>query len=314
MKTLCTSDVERAAAVLRSGALVAFPTETVYGLGADALDAAAVASIFAAKGRPADNPLITHVASVVEARLLADVLPEAAETLLHAFAPGPLTVIVPRGPRVPDAVTAGLDTVGLRIPAHPMAQHFLQACARPVAAPSANRSGRPSPTTAAAVLEDMDGRIACVLDGGPTDAGVESTVVDCTTDPPVLLRHGACTVEALRTVCPALRVSSSAEQQARSPGTRYRHYAPQARVVPVAHPGAAAPGAQHAYIGRHAPPAPEAFGLVAVCDTQAAYAHRLFDFFRQADRAGCCVIFAERAPAEGLGPTINDRVARAAAG
>jgi len=312
--TLLTESPGEAAAVLRRGGLAAFPTETVYGLGADAFQPAAVHAIFEAKGRPADNPLIVHVAERAQIRQVAAAVPETAERLLAAFAPGPLTVILPRHPNVPSVVTAGLDTVGVRVPRHETAHAFLRACETPVAAPSANRSGRPSPTTWRAVQEDLDGRIDCILQGDPAEAGVESTVLDCTTTPPVLLRPGAVPVEALRDVVGTVVVDAGDDDATpRSPGTKHRHYAPAAQVRVVKGPSDAKPGAEIAYIGLDAPPDPAAFGRVFVASSVEAYAHEVFAFFRAADHDNCAVIYAQRVPPAGLGRALNDRLERAAA-
>lgn len=324
MRTVLTRSPADAAAHLRRGKLVAFPTETVYGLGADALRTEAVASIFEAKGRPQDNPLIVHLASAGDVGRVARAVPDAARALLEAFSPGPLTVIVPRRADLPDLVTAGLDTVGVRVPAHPLARDFLVACGTPVAAPSANRSGRPSPTTWQAVRDDLGGRIACILQGGHTEAGVESTVVDCTASPPAVLRPGALDLEALREVVPALQApnrsahaGSNAGPNAgssapRSPGTRHRHYAPDARVRVVEQAADARAGPDAAYIGRTPPPNAEAFGCVRLVPDLETYAHDLFEYFRACDRAGCRVIYAESVPERGLGRAVNDRLRRAA--
>lgn len=316
--TATTTSPEEAAAYIRSGELVAFPTETVYGLGADALSADAVQKIFKAKGRPADNPLIVHVAERDQIRDVAADVPAFAEALLDQFAPGPLTLILPRHPDVPSVVTAGLDTVGVRLPAHPVAQAFLQACDTPIAAPSANRSGRPSPTTWTAVEEDLGGRIACILKGGQTEAGVESTVLDCTVSPPVVLRPGAVSVEALRAVVGPVRVSGeeagdAADEAPRSPGTRHRHYAPTAAVQLVDDPGEAPAGPEAGYIGLDAPLDADAFARSHVVSDVETYAHDLFAFFRECDRAGCSVIYAQTVPEEELGRALNDRLRRAAA-
>lgn len=311
--TLTTSPTE-AAAHLRRGELVAFPTETVYGLGADAFQPDAVRRIFEAKGRPADNPLIVHVAQRQQIDRVAAEVPPAAAQLLDRFMPGPLTLILPKHEDVPSVVTAGLDTVGVRLPGLPMAQTFLEACETPVPAPSANRSGRPSPTTWEAVYEDLDGRIECILQGGRTKAGVESTVVDCTTSPVVVLRPGAVSVEELRAVLGRVRVAPrEEEQEARSPGTRHRHYAPSARVQLVDEPSKASPRPNAAYIGLEAPPHPDAFGAVYVEEDLEAYAHDLFHVFRACDEAGFEVIYAQTVPSAGLGRALNDRLRRAAA-
>lgn len=314
MDTLLTESPGEAAAVLRRGRLAAFPTETVYGLGADAFQSSAVHAAFEAKGRPADNPLIVHVAERAQIRQVAAAVPETAERLLAAFAPGPLTVILPRHSDVPSVVTAGLDTVGVRVPRHETAHAFLRACETPVAAPSANRSGRPSPTTWRAVQEDLDGRIDCILQGNPTEAGVESTVLDCTASPPVLLRPGAVPVEALREVTGTVVVGADGDDDApRSPGTKHRHYAPAARVRIVEGPSDASAAPDAAYIGLEAPAHASAFGRVFAAPSVEAYAHEVFAFFRAADHDKCTVIYAQRVPPAGLGRALNDRLDRAAA-
>jgi L-threonylcarbamoyladenylate synthase len=224
--------IGRAAAVLRQGGLVAFPTETVYGLGADALREKAVQEIFAAKGRPAANPLIVHVPDATAARLLAGDWPEAAERLAEQFWPGSLTLVVPRCAAIPAVVMAGGSTVGLRVPAHPVALALLVAAGLPVAAPSANRSNRLSPTRAEHVAQDLNGRIDLILDGGPAWGGLESTVVDVTTSPPRVLRPGPVTPSQLEAVIgPVVRptlVPGSDAEPLRSPGLLGRHYAPRA--------------------------------------------------------------------------------------
>lgn len=262
-------DLQPAADLLRSGQVVAFPTETVYGLGANALDPDAVQAIFTAKGRPADNPLIVHVADRADLPRLVSQIAGPAAALVDRFMPGPLTLVLPRSPIVPDIVTAGLDTVAVRIPEHPVARRLIELAGVPVAAPSANRSGRPSPTTAAHVLEDMDGIIPLVVDGGACDFGLESTVVDVTGPVPVILRPGAVSAEEIMAVVGPIRMADSAQAEAvaragikrgqaglvdsesgpsagqpaisektlpaaaapRSPGMKYRHYAPRTPVM-----------------------------------------------------------------------------------
>lgn len=312
MTTVCTTDPEEAAAVLRRGGLVAFPTETVYGLGADAFAPEAVRAVFRAKERPADNPLIVHVASRAAVNALVRAVPPSARALMDHFFPGPLTLVLPRQAIVPDVVTAGLDTVGVRMPRHPVARAFLEAAGTPVAAPSANRSGRPSPTSWPWVHDDLDGRVDCILQGDRSEAGLESTVVDCTEELPVVLRAGAVTLEALRAVVPSVGGTAPTATHRRSPGTRHRHYAPEAQVLLVDDPHDAVAGPAHAYVGLEAPAVPAGFGLVLVCDDAAAYGHELFDFFRRADAAGCTRIYGQRAAPEGLGRALNDRLARAA--
>lgn len=225
--------VERAATALLRGELVAVPTETVYGLAARAFDPEAVQAIFAAKGRPADNPLIVHVDGGVEG--VVEAWSTTAQALAKAFWPGPLTLVCPRHPSVPDVVSAGRPTVAVRCPDHPIMRALIRRVG-PLAAPSANRSGRPSPTTAEHVLHDLDGRIAGVLDGGPCAEGLESTVVDVTSTPPMVLRPGTITIAQLRDVIGSIDVHPSVlapvdDVDARAPGMRYRHYSPDAEVV-----------------------------------------------------------------------------------
>lgn len=236
-----TDAVLEAGRILNRGGLVAFPTETVYGLGANALDGRAVARIFAAKGRPADNPLIVHVAGREEVKHLAQSIPPAAEILMEVFWPGPLTLVLPAGPAVPPETTAGLQTLAVRMPAHPVALALIRAAGTPLAAPSANLSGRPSPTTAEHVLQDLGGRIEAVLDGGPAGVGVESTVLDLTAPVPLILRPGGVTPEELREVLGEVEVEAAIGDRPRSPGMKYVHYAPRAPLYLVeGEPGAVA--------------------------------------------------------------------------
>lgn len=325
--------IQEAAQRLRAGQLVAFPTETVYGLGADALNADAVRSIFAAKGRPADNPLIMHICDPAQLNGLVTV-PERAPALMRAFWPGPLTILMPRSDRVPDAVTAGLSTVAVRFPSHPVARDLLAACGVPVAAPSANRSGRPSPTTAAHVLEDMDGRIPLILDGGPCAVGLESTVLDLSGDAPCILRPGGVTKDMLEdilgpvSVAPSVLKPLAEGEVARSPGMRYRHYAPQGSITLVTGAERDVTAAlrrlwQDAHDdGRRACVmcftehmaalsgcSPHDIGSIA---DPAETAERLFDVLRRLDSEGMDVIFSETLPAEGVGLAVMNRLGRAA--
>ena len=234
------SKLDEAVRVLKEGGIVAFPTETVYGLAANALDASAVQRIFDAKGRPSDNPLIVHVSSLDMLHMVTEKMPEVYDELVNSFWPGPLTVLMPRGPRVPDIVTAGHRTVAVRIPAHPVALALIAKCGFPIAAPSANTSGRPSPTNAEHVVADLASRVdgLIVLDGGPCQSGVESTVLDGISDRKVILRPGGVTVEQIRTVRGFERAGvykryegSTMESNPTTPGMKYKHYSPDAQVI-----------------------------------------------------------------------------------
>ena len=232
-------ELKEAAGILRSGGLVAFPTETVYGLGGNALDEDAARKIYAAKGRPSDNPLIAHVSCVEEVEPLVKEIPEAGRKLMEAFWPGPLTMIFPKSDKVPYGTTGGLDTVAIRMPDDPVANRLIALAGVPVAAPSANTSGRPSPTTADHVWQDMNGRIEMIIDGGPVGIGVESTIVDVSSAVPAVLRPGAITMEMLEAVLgdvsvdPAILGPLSADVRPKAPGMKYKHYAPKADLTLV---------------------------------------------------------------------------------
>ena len=233
-KQIKDEELAEAAQILRDGGLVAFPTETVYGLGANALDEAAAKKIYAAKGRPSDNPLIAHISCLEELKPLVAYIPETGRKLAEAYWPGPLTMVFPKSDIVPYGTTGGLDTVAVRMPSDPVANRLIRLAAVPVAAPSANTSGRPSPTTAQHVWQDMEGKIEMILDGGPVGIGVESTIVDVSGDVPTLLRPGAITMEMLREtvgrveIDPAIQAPPSADLRPKAPGMKYRHYAPHA--------------------------------------------------------------------------------------
>ena len=236
--TPSASSLAPAASALAEGRLVAFPTETVYGLGANALDPAAASAIFGAKRRPADNPLIVHVSddsamlhTVAEMDALSPAVRSAVEDAMGSFWPGPLTLLLPKTSAVPELVTAGHPTVAVRMPGHPVAAALIAAAGVPIAAPSANLSGRPSPTTAAHVVADLDGRVPFVVDGGPCAFGVESTVVDLMADPPLILRPGGVTLEQLRALFPSISVFEGSVDKPATPGLKYTHYSPDAPVV-----------------------------------------------------------------------------------
>jgi L-threonylcarbamoyladenylate synthase len=314
--------VARAAAVLRAGGLVAFPTETVYGLGANALDAAAVARIFAAKGRPANNPLIVHVAGPADATRVAAAWPDSAALLAGRFWPGPLTLVLPKRPEVHDAVTAGGPTVAVRVPAHPVALALIRAAGVPVAAPSANRSGYISPTRAEHVLKGLDGRIEMVLDAGPVPGGIESTVLDLTGDPPRLLRPGLVTPAQIEAVigpiagpAPAARPS---EQPLPSPGMLSRHYAPRAPLELAEDGGRRVEELRRAdlrvgWLTFEAPPADHAEVVAVVMPRDAeGYAARLYEALHALDGRGVDRIIVTLPPDSQEWLAVRDRLRRAA--
>ncbi len=313
MKTKITESPSIAARYIQRGEVVAFPTETVYGLGANIFDEEAVRKIFIAKERPADNPLIAHIYDLSQIEQIASGVSEVAASLIKAFFPGPLTLILPRNERVPLVATAGLETIGVRMPKDPIARQFLRACGTPIVAPSANLSGRPSPTTWRAVRADMQGRISCILRGDRTKIGLESTVVDCSTETPAILRAGAVTLEELSAVAPQIRLLSETGPGApKSPGMKHRHYAPKAKVVLAPSPQDAIPADSSAYLGLETPPNAGSFKRILICGDAEEYARELFNFFRECDERGIETIFCQTVAEEGLGLAIMDRIRRAA--
>lgn len=325
--TAAPESIAEAAALLRRGELVGMPTETVYGLAANALDGDAVRRIFVAKGRPQDNPLIVHIAAWEELLPLVAAIPKGARQLADAYWPGPLTMIFPKSDRIPPEVSGGLETVAIRMPSHPVAQALIRESGCPLAAPSANRSGSPSPTTAAHVLADMDGRIAAIVDGGSCAVGLESTVVDLTGERARLLRPGGITVEMLRAVLGEVEVDSAVTQPlaegaaAASPGMKYKHYAPAAHVILVK----GTPAAYTAFVKEKA-----ADGVAALCFEEEApqlpvpcvtygrqadaaeQAQQLFDALRYLDTIGAHTVYAACPSADGLGLAVYNRLIRAA--
>ncbi|MDR2505399.1 MAG: threonylcarbamoyl-AMP synthase [Oscillospiraceae bacterium] len=326
METLLLRESEaltRAAELLKRGEVVAFKTETVYGLGANAFDKRAVHKIFEAKGRPLDNPLIAHIADISMWKSLAREIGGGALSLAERFWPGPLTIILPKAMFIPDEVTAGLDTIAARMPRSPFALELIRECGFPIAAPSANLSGKPSPTTAAAVLEDMDGRIPLIADGGVCEVGVESTVISLV-DEPKVLRPGAVTLEQLREFIPDIVLADSIAGKPMSPGMKYRHYAPLAKLVPAS--GTA--DEQAAFLCTQYDITPNA---IVICseETAAKLSSRrhiilgsrnspavilsnLFESLREADRRGAETIFMETFGADGAFLAFRNRVQRAA--
>ena len=316
-------ELESAAQLLRAAELVSFPTETVYGLGANALNASAVKKIFVAKGRPSDNPLIVHIADFDQVAIVAREVPTVANLLMQRFWPGPLTIVLPKRPEVVKQVTGGLDTVAVRLPNHSIAIELIRHAGFPLAAPSANRSGYPSATTWQAVAEDLDGRIAGLVCGEPTQFGLESTVVDATVDPPRILRPGSVSFEQLQDVCAEIEpyshhTTSPNATAVNSPGLKYRHYQPRARVIVVSDVTtdsefaiAVAATSVVDYVGINSPRNPSRFRSILVCSNASEYAAKLFDFFRKADLSHADVVCCEAVKEIGIGVALLDRLRRA---
>ena len=310
-------DIEKAAEIIRGGGLVAFPTETVYGLGADALDVLAVSKIYRAKGRPSDNPMIVHIADrSMLTELAAEVTPDM-EKLMDAFWPGPMTMIVKRLPVVPDVTTGGLDTVGVRFPSNPVAQALIKAAGCPIAAPSANLSGKPSPTTAAHVINDMMGRADAIIESGDCEHGIESTVIDMTGVIPIILRPGVITSKMMGEVLgkkvkldPALNARVGENFQPRSPGMKYKHYAPQAEMRIYA--GEAAKVRETIETEASKLRAAGQTVKVIAFDDEVSAAHDLFAMLRAADKENVDVILAAALPEEGLGFSVMNRMLKSA--
>jgi L-threonylcarbamoyladenylate synthase len=334
LKTLCLpadeGSIAQAAKLLQAGDIVGFPTETVYGLGANALDDTAVRKIFAAKERPADNPLIVHIAELSEMEPLCRIN-QAALRLAAAFWPGPLTMILPKKDVIPPAVSAGLETVAIRMPSHPVARALIKACGLPIAAPSGNRSGRPSPTLASHMMEDMDGRIPLILDGGACSVGVESTVVTLVGDVATVLRPGGITPDMIAAVLGEVQVADSVMRPLRegeaapSPGMKHKHYAPRAQMT--LYEGEAAHVAAR-ICREYDALADQSHALILAAEghlslygdrrtgnlgpDEASAAHRVFALLRQADDEGITRVFSETYPETGVGLAVMNRIVRAA--
>ena len=315
MKTLLTNNPKQAAKFIKKAEVVAFPTETVYGLGANAFDESAVKKIFRLKGRPRDNPLIVHVSGKSQIKIIAESVGEIAKELIDKYFPGPLTVILKKNEIIPDVVTAGLDSIAIRMPLSKPARDFIKACGVPIAAPSANISGSPSPTTFRHVLEDFNGKVPCILIGPHSRYGLESTVIDCTGDIPVVLRPGIITIEELRKTDKRIKLVKR-KGRARSPGTKYRHYSPKAKVIVVKSVPKNKLNMSSAYIGVKSllPVYRRKLGMYRRCKSKLDYAKSLFSFFRECDAGGIKTIYAERVEERGVGLAVMNRLRKAAFG
>lgn len=305
-------DIPRAAQMIREGRLVAFPTETVYGLGANALDPEAIARIYEAKGRPASSPLIVHVDSPEMARELVSEWPAEADLLVRRYWPGPLTLVLNKSACVPDALSAGLGTVGLRVPAHPLVLELIRAAGVPIAAPSANRFTRLSPTTAEHVRRGLGGRVDLILDGGPTTVGIESTVLSLAGPRPVLLRPGMISRQELEASIGPVEIATTTPDRAHpAPGMHWKHYSPSTPLVIVG-PGVLPDQGRGAVLWRLRPV--EAARSVRMPEDPAAYAAALYQILHEMDEEGWDWIAVEKLPETGEWAGIRDRLARAAAG
>jgi L-threonylcarbamoyladenylate synthase len=316
--------LHEAVAVLHRGGIVAFPTETVYGLGADALNESAVRKVFQAKGRPSDNPLIVHIADEAHILLFAAEFPEKGKQLAKHFWPGPMTLVVKRHSRVPNIVTANLETVAVRIPNHPVTLALLKEFNSGVVGPSANTSGKPSPTTAQHVADDLDGKIDIILNAGATTIGVESTVIDVTLDPPMILRFGGLSREEIENAIGAVQVAVKEESLKRSPGTRHRHYAPNAEVILIEEGNTdelerryneiKSQGKQIGVVTHSisiSQSIPSIFAK-SIGPSVQQFARYLFASLRELDEQHVDVILVERVASTGLGAAVMDRLNKAA--
>lgn len=317
MKTILTNKISQAAAFIKKGEVCAFPTETVWGLGANAYDEKAVRRIFKAKGRPGDNPLIVHISSKKDIKVLASDITDTAKKIIKQFFPGPVTVILKKNEIVPDIVTAGLDTIAIRMPSLKLTRDFIKSCGVPVAAPSANISGSPSPTSFIHVLQDFEGKIPCLLIGPDAKYGLESTVIDCTVEPAVVLRPGVVTIEELRKIDKRINLAIKTAK-VKSPGQKYRHYAPSAQVRIISDFKLSywtpleqfADSKAKAYIGLKNLPKKYhgKFVRYYVAGNIEDYARKLFAFFRMCDSMGIKTIYAGTVPEKGIGTAIMNRL------
>ncbi|MBZ0202481.1 MAG: threonylcarbamoyl-AMP synthase [Ignavibacteria bacterium] len=327
MKTILSDSINKAASFIKEGELVAFPTETVYGIGANAYDEKAVKKIFKIKGRPADNPLIVHIASKKDIGILAKEITPSAKKIIKEFFPGPVTVILKKNEIVPDIVTAGLDTIAIRMPSSKIARELIKLSGVPIAAPSANFSGSPSPTSFRHVMSDLSRKIPCILIGPASKYGLESTVIDCTGKIPVILRPGSITLEELKKKIDKRIVFKKNAGKIKSPGQKYRHYAPEAKVKLISEFGFGnadlkretsnvkrqtikEKSSAFAFIGLSKKFA-GSYKVVKICRSTEEYAKSLFSFFRECDDKGIKTIYCQRVPEKGIGLAIMNRLKKA---
>lgn len=311
--------IRYASELLSAGELVVFPTETVYGIGANALDPDACARIFQAKNRPADNPLILHIASVEDVDRYATAIPEYARTLLSQFAPGPITLVLKKHHSIPSVVTAGQDTICIRVPSHPVAQALVQRGNFPIAAPSANISTRPSATTARDAFEDFNGVVPLILDSPVSPEGIESTIIDCTGDLPQILRQGVISEEEISRCIHLMETGLNIQGDRVTPGAKYKHYAPRARVIAV-------PTQKIDLLSTHLQQQPVKTSIRILSSTPVSgvvsgdyillatakeMMHQLFSQFRQADRDGVTILYVVLCENEGIGKSVNERILKA---
>ncbi len=314
MKTIITSSIRKAAQFIKKGEIVAFPTETVYGLGANVFDYDAIKKIFLAKKRPQDNPLIVHISNVNQIELLVKKLNDCAKKIIDNFFPGPVTIVLEKNDVISELVSGGLNSIAIRMPALKLAREFIDECGVPLAAPSANLSGSPSPTTWRHVYQDLSRRIPCILKGPECDVGIESTVVDCTKNKPVILRPGIISREDLLKIFPEVKLyKSKSKDRPKSPGMKYRHYAPKARVILI--------DSEEDFMKYDFEKDKSAFiGFLKVSGFKKFkrvndlrdYARNIFNFFRKCDEEKIKIIFCQKVPEIGLGLAIMNRLTKAA--
>lgn len=314
MKTIVTRSIKKAAQFIKKGEIVAFPTETVYGLGANVFDDEAIKKIFIAKKRPQDNPLIVHISKISQIESLVKKINSCAKKIIEEFFPGPITIVLEKNDVISELVSGGLNTIAIRMPSLELTQKFIDECGVPLAAPSANLSGSPSPTTWRHVFNDLNGRIPCILKGPKCDVGIESTVVDCTKNKPIILRPGIISTEDLKKIFPNVKVYKPKRlTQPKSPGMKYRHYSPKAKVILI--------DSEEDFVKYDFEKKKSAFiGFLKVKDFKRVkrvndlkdYARNIFNFFRKCDEEKIEIIFCQKVPETGLGLAIMNRLTKAA--